>query len=347
MGNQLILISTIGLFFSCQNNKQLNNEALQDSQEIELDWLEKWFGAWELIADDVFKLPRSNPPVVLFYDNEYVYTTSKISAPDGEKFNGPKLFGEKLPWKRTVHNDTLTLPTGQRVPVQLLTFAAPSEKKGVESFFVMAAPSFWQNAGIDSKEVGLDKMLTGIFVHEFAHTRQMNGFGSIISGFEENNKFDFIVNDDIIQNYFSDDSIYTEKFKREVNLFYKAATVENKKETIELTNQGLTILRKRHEEYLEPDKGILVKMDHVFLTMEGIGQYAIVSWLEHPKGGNVVKDVAIKATRRNKKWWSQDEGLALVLLYKRLVAVPDWKGLFSQHPENIISLIEKELNQME
>lgn len=341
---QLILITAIGFFFSCQNNKQVKSGVLQDSQEIELEWLENWFDAWELIASDVFKLPRANPPVVLFYDNEYVYTTSNVSAPDGEVFNGPKLFGEKLPWKRAAHNDTLTLPTGQRVPVQLMTFAAPSEKEDVESFFVMAAPSFWQSAGIDCKEVGLDKMLTGIFVHEFAHTRQMNGFGSKISGFEKNNKFDFNVNDDIIQNYFSDDSIYIEQFKREVDLFYKATTVENEKEMIELTKQGLALLRKRQEEYLEPEKGILVEIDQVFLTMEGIGQYAMVSWLEHPKGGNVGRDVAIKATRRNKKWWSQDEGLALVMVYKSLVADPDWKGMFSQHPENIILLLEKELN---
>ena len=204
----LILIST--LFISCKNEIKPQEKA---NNTIQLDWLEKWFSAWELMSKEVLGLPKGTAPEMFFYDKKYIYTTSEISAPFGTPFNGPKLFGEKLNWKRKLHNDTLTIPNGERVPIQLMTFASPSEQKGIEAFFVMAAPIFWKNTGIESNEVSLDKLLTGVFLHEFAHTRQMNGIGSKITEFESNHTFKYEISDDIIQDYFKNDNIYVNEYR--------------------------------------------------------------------------------------------------------------------------------------
>lgn len=328
------------LSLSCIYETKSNEEVIINN--IKLKWLESWFSAWELMSEEVLDLPKSTPPIMFFYDDKYVYTTSEISAPNGETFNGPKLLGEKLHWIRALHNDTLTIPDGQRIPIQLMTFAAPSEQKNVEAFFVMAAPVFWKNTGIESEDVSLDKLLTGIFLHEFAHTRQMNGIGSKITDFENNHTFKFEVSDDIIQDYFSSDSIYVSEYKKEVNIFYSTSNAKTKNELYGLTNEGLNLLRERQTKYLSPENKILVEMDDIFLTMEGLGQFMIVSWLTNPKGGNYPLDIAIKATRRGGKWWSQDEGLALFLILDKMTN-PNWKTMFSDHPVNVIQLIEKEI----
>lgn len=333
-----ILLIAVSIL-SCKNETKPKEVLI--SNNIKLDWLENWFSAWELMSNEVLELPKSNPPIMFFYDDKYIYTTSEISSPNGESFNGPKLLGEKLPWKRELHGDTLTIPNGQRIPIQLMTFAAPTEQKNIEAFFVMAAPIFWKNTGIESKEVSLEKLLTGVFLHEFAHTRQMNGIGSKITQFETNNTLKFEVSDDIIQDYFSNDSLYVAKYKKEINIFYDASNAKTKKELYNLTNKGLRLLKKRQSKYLWPENKVLPEMDNIFLSMEGLGQFMIVSWLTNPKGGNYTLDIAIKATRRGGKWWSQDEGLALFLILDKMTN-PDWKTMFSNDPTDIIKLIEKE-----
>ncbi len=340
MKKTIFLLCTTVLILSCINKPQSKGKVITNN--IKLTWLENWFSAWELMSEEVLKLPKSTAPTMLFYDDKYVYTTSEVSAPNGELFDGPKLLGEKLSWKRELHNDTITIPDGQRIPIQLMTFAAPSEEKNVEAFFVMAAPIFWKEVGIESKEVGLDKLLTGVFLHEFAHTRQMNGIGSKITDFENNHTFKFEISDDIIQDYFSNDSLYVAAYNNEIDFLYAASNAKTKNRLHSLANEGLNLLKGRQSKYLLPEKKALVGMDNIFLTMEGLGQFMIVSWLTNPKGGNIPYDIAVKATRRDKKWWSQDEGLALFLILNKLTT-PDWKMMFSKHPIDIIKLLENEI----
>jgi hypothetical protein len=68
-----------------------------------------------------------------------------------------------------------------------MSFAA-STPQG-RSFFVMAAPAFWRTAGVESKAFSLDKMLTGVFLHEFTHTRQQKGFGRQVDAIERVHAF--------------------------------------------------------------------------------------------------------------------------------------------------------------
>lgn len=336
----VILLFSAVLILSCKNKSlATKKEATINHQLV---WLENWFSAWELMSEQVLKLPKSTPPTMLFYDNKYVYTTSGVSAPNGVSFDGPKLLGEKLPWRKELHNDTLTIPDGQRIPIQLMTFAAPSKQKDVEAFFVMAAPVFWKSAGIESKEVPLEKLLTGVFLHEFTHTRQMNGIGSKITNFDNNNTFKVEVSDDIIQDYFAKDSLYVADYKNELSILYAAANTKKKSELYALTSKGLRLFREKQLKYIQPTNEVLVDMENIFLSMEGLGQFMIVSWLTNPEGGNIPFDIAVKATRRNKKWWSQDEGLALFLILDKL-STPNWKMMFSDKPIDIITLIEKEL----
>jgi hypothetical protein len=313
------------------------------SQAGNVEWLSRWIGAWEAMAGNVLKLPPAAAPIMLFYDSKYVYTTSEVSAPEGEPFEGPTFFGNTLPWRKSAHPDTLTIPDGQKVPVQLMTFAAPAKESDVEAFFVMAAPAFWNEAGINSEEVGLEKMLTGVFLHEFAHTRQMNGIGRIITEYERSHRFDFPVGDDMIQAYFAGDSSYVQQLREEVDLFYRAALSPDESEMKRLANQGMRMLKERQNQYLMGKNEVLGEMDNVFLTMEGMGQYLMATYLQRPEGGTVPKATAIQATRRGKHWWSQEEGLALVLLYERLAPNPDWTVLFSGNPPDIVTLIEAKL----
>jgi hypothetical protein len=309
-------------------------------QQKDLAWLQGWFNAWELVDQELLSLPAGTPPLMVFYDDTWVYTTSQVTAPTGSPISGPGMYGQTMQWWKVRHNDTLTLPDGQRVPVGLMTFAAATREG--KSFFVMAAPVFWKNAGIESSAFTLEQMLTGVFLHEFTHTRQQNGFGKQVDAIEREHTFnDIPLTDDIVQNYFKNDSAYVRVFREEVAAFYAAAFAPESKLAKEAVRKGLDLLRARQAAYFKGDRAILKTLDDIFLSMEGLGQYVAVYWLMHPQGGNVNRNAAIAGFRRKRNQWSQEEGLAMFLALTAL-SEPDWRtSQFSERPYTIVDLLER------
>ncbi len=320
--------------------------AAENIQQSELQWLQQWFNAWELLSNEILQLPTDSAPEMLFFDSTYVFTTSNISAPNGTKIDGPSFFGQKLSWKKMRHNGELTLPDGQEVPIGLMSFASPTPDG--KRFFVMAAPSFWQAAGVKSDELGLDKLITGVFLHEFAHIRQFQGFGKQIDSLWTKHAFGdtSALSDDIVQHIFKSDSEYVRVFREETDMFYNAANAPSTLAAKQMAATALDRLASRQQKYFTGEKAVLKDLDNIFLSMEGLGQFVAVLWLTHPKGGKVPTDVAINGFRRKRNQWSQDEGLSLFLVLTKIVK-PDWaKDMFSEQPANIIDLLTKAVGKI-
>lgn len=327
-------------FMACRTPSEDNIAAEMPATQQPLPWLSDWLGAWELVSDSLLQLPRDTAPDMLFFDEQYVYTTSRISLPAGTAFPGPGLFTENLSWWKARHKDSLRLPDRQKVPVQLMTFAAPAPE-GRKVFFVMAAPSFWEKAGIKSDAFPLKKMLTGVFLHEFAHTRQFKGFGNLIDSIEKAHPFPGEpMSDDLIQHLYAKNSAYVAAFREEVDLFYKAAFAEQPEDTRRLAKEAIRLYQKRQAAYFGNDK-VLITLDNIFLSMEGLGQMVAVLWLTHPKGGNIAYKDAIEGFRRKRNQWSQEEGLAMFLVLQKL-GKPNWQeDMFSNRPRFIIDILRQ------
>ena len=316
-----------------------NTKSVKNIQQTELQWLQNWFDAWKLVSTDILRLPPDSAPEMVFFDSVFVFTTSNTTSPDGSTIDGPAFFGQKLSWRKMHHNGELTLPDGQKVPVGLMSFASPT-KEG-KSFFVMAAPSFWKSTGVKSDELGLDKLITGVFLHEFAHIRQFKGFGRQIDSLWNKHAFGDTasLSDDIVQDIFKADSQYIRQFRAETDMFYNAADAKSKQTSRQLIATALDRLTARQQKYFTGEKAVLKDLDNIFLSMEGLGQFVGVLWLMHPKGGNVSRDIAIKGFRRKRNQWSQDEGLAMFLALTK-VGKPDWaRDMFSEQPTHIIDLL--------
>ncbi|PWN69081.1 hypothetical protein C1631_013520 [Chryseobacterium phosphatilyticum] len=301
-----------------------------------------WFSAWTLVYKDIYKINTLQPVQFVFFDEKYIYSTSSISVGNGESINGPTLLNLKLSWKRALHHDTLTLPDRTKVPVGILSFASEIPDSNHQSFFVMPLPGFWKKAGIQSKELGLDNLITGVFIHEFSHSQQMESFGTKITQYEKKNNFGTEFSDDIVQNIFSKNSEYTDLYNYEVNSFYNSISDGklNKKEVL----KGLNFMERRQKNYFKNQYRSLSEIDDLFLTMEGLGQYSMYLWLIDPKGGKIDKNIAIEGVRRNKKWWSQDEGFALFLILERLRKPGTWaKTMFGTKTATVTELIHSNL----
>lgn len=279
-----------------------------------------WFSAWQLVSTQVYKINDVKAVDFIFFDEQYVYSTSDVVIPEGEAVAGEHLMNLQLTWKRALHKDSITLPDRSVLPVGLMSFASDHNGK---PFFIMPLPGFWKQAGVDSQELGFMNLITGVFVHEFSHSQQMNNFGRQMTAFEEQQDFGVEFSDNLVQDLFGQDTIYTSLYKKEVASFFAATANGLDKRRVKA---GLKIMKERHRLYFTDTNKNLGQIDDFFLTMEGLGQYSMYRWLVDPQGGNIQKALAIKGVRRGGKWWSQDEGFALFLILENLTSPANWAG---------------------
>ena len=340
-----ISFALIVLFsLSCQKKQEGSTTNNEPSIAVELKGIKKWFSAWEMVSKEVYLLDTLSRVDFVFFDDTFVYSTSKTTVNNDSLIQGPNLLNKKLAWRKKSHNGSITLPDGQAIPVGLMSFAAPLENNTAKSFFVMPLPDFWKEAGVESKELGLDNLITCVFLHEFSHTQQMQNFGASITQFENTYQFEYEFSDDIVQDYFEQNSDYTSKFRAEVDLLYQAANSSVSAERDSLAKAALAMYEERQDNYFVDNLEMLSKIDDFFLSMEGVGQYSMYAWLTHPSGGDMNRELAEKGIRRGGKWWSQEEGFALFLVLEKYLAPKNWTNkMFGYNTGSVIELIKNEL----
>ena len=298
-------------------------------------WISRWLAAWELTSREILHLPDAPPPNIVFYDSSCVYTTSEATARAIPPEEGPALQGTPLPWRALAHNDSITLPDRSKIPVRLMSFANMDRKTG--PYFVMAAPDYWAQKG-HVQEPGL----TGVFLHEFAHTRQIRGVANVIGPIDSTWEYPEELNDDAVQTHFGADSTYVTAYTAERELIYRAAAADSLADVRTLAAQALAMVRARHDRWFVGDKAVFAILDDTFLSLEGSAQWTAYAWLAHPAGGGLDRTAAMNTMLGKRRWWVQDEGLGLFLVVDRLL--PEWPSLVFRIPSmGAVELLERAL----
>ncbi|MEP7028278.1 MAG: hypothetical protein ABI960_06760 [Candidatus Eisenbacteria bacterium] len=285
-------------------------------------WIESWFAAWKLTSERLLRLPDAPAPGIVLFDSSCVYTTSAVTAGGAPSEDGPALRGALLPWRAIAHSDSLTLPDSSRVPIQLMSFTSVARASG--PFFVMAAPSYWAQKGH-----GQEPGLTAVFLHEFAHTRQVRGFGATLGPIDSTWAYPEELDDDAVQTHFGSDSLYVAAYLGERDLLYRAAAADSLAEVRAIALRALAMIEARHARWFTGDKAQFATLDDIFLSLEGAGQWTGYAWLAQPDGGGLGREAAIRMLG-GRRWWVQDEGLALFLTVDRLL--PTWPELVFHEP---------------
>lgn len=280
----------------------------------------KWFNAWELVYQQVYQMKTFLPVDFVFYDEKYVYSTSAVTVPKGQVVAGPSLKQQKLQWKKALHNGSLVLPNKDTLPLNIYSYASVADTAKLTTFFIMPLPSFWQQAGVESKELGLENLLTGVFLHEFSHCQQMKSFGRKITQLEKQIPAQYELSDDLIQHIFASNEKYLGIYRVELTF------LDQQPITSDNIEGALKTIQFRRQQFFKDSFEVFQQLDPLFLTMEGLGQYSMYVWLIHPQGANLTKETAIAGVRRNRKWWSQDEGFSLFLMLETLAPAKDWSN---------------------
>lgn len=123
-------------------------------------------------------------------------------------------------WTSARHSGTVALPSGREQPADVTSFAGES---GGQAYFVMSAPSVWQAKRVPGGPMGLEKLMTGVFLHESAHVAQYSTYMHRVGQIAERENLPESFGDDSIQERFRDNPDFAASVAQETDLLYAAA----------------------------------------------------------------------------------------------------------------------------
>jgi hypothetical protein len=264
---------------------------------------------WEVVRADDLKLAPAPLPSFVVFDVNCVWRDGAGSE----------------------HHGTIALADGNEVPARALAFASSHEGK---AFLVLALPSVWRADERHRDDPKLDLLVHSVFVHEMTHTRQADSLGTRLTELETQHKIENL-NDDIIQQRFASIDGFTAAFAKERDLLYDIANEKNAKRRIALAKEASRAIAERRARYFTGDNAYFAELEEIFLGMEGVANWA---GFRAAMRMGLTRDEAITVMRGSRKWFSQDEGLALFLAIDALQK--DWqKRVFRAKPEPAFHLL--------
>ena len=304
----------------------------------EIGWLQRALDGWEQVSRQFLRIEASPLPWIVLFDASCVWHLSPDASPgpDANAVTTALSFaGSPVPVRALSHKGTLLLPSG--VPVAVEMKASTSLYRNSRgAFFVMAMPSVWQTKEVSAPTRA--EYLQGVFSHEMTHTRLLVGINRRVRELARKNELVYPINDDVIQAEFQRTHGFESAFNRERDQFYRAALEPDPARQRDLTVKALELARLRHARFFTGPTAAYAELESLFLTMEGVGQWAAYRLTRARAAGNDAE--ALRLVRDNRKYWSQDEGLALFLLIDAMV--PDWQSrIFSATPASPFALLEE------
>lgn len=266
--------------------------------------------AWETVRADDLKLAPAPLPSFIVFDQQCVWRDGAGSA----------------------HAGTIALPDGNEVPARTMAFASSHAGK---AFLVLALPAVWRAEERYRDEPALDLLIRSVFVHEMTHTRQADSLGERLTQLESQYKIENL-NDDIVQQRFASRDGFTAAFERERDLLYAIANERSVKKRIALAKAASRAIEQRRTRYFTGDDAFYAELEEIFLGMEGVANWAGFRAAMH---AGLSREEAITRMRGSRKWFSQDEGLALFLAIDALT--PGWqRRLFGAKVAPAFSLLK-------
>ncbi len=304
----------------------------------EIQWLQRALDGWGEVSRDFLELDSTPLPWIVLFDAScawHLAPESTIDAVTVPVTTSLTFAGSPVPVRATTHKGTVVLPSGAPVSVGMKASTA-LYRNSRAAFFVMAMPSVWLTGHVSPR--ARSEYLQGVFSHEMTHTRLLVAINRRVRELARKNELVYPINDDVIQAEFQRIDGFEAAFNREREHFYRAALETDPGRRRTTATRALEMVRSRHAKYFSGSNQAYAELESLFLTMEGVGQWAAYRLTKARATRNDAE--ALKLVRDNRRYWSQDEGLALFLLIDELV--PGWQArVFAPSPASPFALLEE------
>jgi hypothetical protein len=308
-------------------------------------WVQRALDGWDRARRDFLKIPAAPLPWIVLYDATCLWhlnpTDPKLLV-DSRQLPTSTITvdGTSVDIRAISHSGTVLLPNRVEIPIEVKASTA-LYRNGRMTFLVMAMPSVWRNQR--AKIAHLDEYLLGAFTHEMTHTQQLVSINRRLRQLIGSTELLGRLTDDVIQERFGKEQGFARLVDSERRMLFRAAALSDPALRREIAIKALAMIRDRHARYYSGRNTPYAEIETLFLTMEGAGQWAAYKLLKARGLVGSSDAEVLDLVRDNRRYWSQDQGLALFLLLD--VLVPNWQArIFQTEPASPLTLIEEALN---
>jgi hypothetical protein len=186
------------------------------------------------------------------------------------------------------------------------------------AIFVMSTPTVWRKSEVPGGKIGLENLMTAVFIHETSHILQQKTYMAAFSAVAKANSLPEDFNDDSIQGRFKSDQKFASSIEKETSLLLAAAQADSIPESRKLARKALSLIKARRKQYFVGNDAFMSKAEDIFYTLEGSGQWLGYQWLVDPKAGNLPVADAMDRFGSGSGFWSQAQGMVLLMAVDRL-----------------------------
>jgi hypothetical protein len=227
----------------------------------------------------------------------------------------------------SVHGGRIRLPNGRAIPPISIGITSPAADD-TTFFLALALPDVWRSdpryRALNESRSGWEDYLVGAFSHEMAHARMLPGLLGRLRELEAAIYPDTI-EDNAVQNRFADSVEFAEAVSRETQWLYRAAAAGSRRTRVLLVRAALESMEARRARYYVGIDAAWSDLEQTFLDLEGIAQWVAFQVRWGPFAPGQARERQLAQFRSSREFWSEDQGLALVLALDALVA--DWQQL--------------------
>lgn len=288
-------------------------------------WVDQSMKAWNYAARNISGIARAKSIEAVLFDDKCVITSD--TAMNG----GPNR------WTARLHHGSVTLPGGESLKPQVISFANSSDG---HSFFVMSTPSIWRAAGKSGKGTTLEKLMTFVMLHEGTHVAQMPTYGKTIGSISERYHLPEDFSDDSIQKDFKGNNEIEASVERESKLLFDASQAKSRPMAVALVRQARNLMKARFARWFTGKNAYMAEAEPIWLTLEGSGQWVGYTWETDPLWGGV-KPADVLPGLLNDRWWTQREGFAAFMALERLTGAA-WKWqAFRLGQKDVVQMLDE------
>lgn len=307
-------------------------------------WLQEALNGWARIRQDALRLnPAPLPWLVLFDESCVWHLSPDLTVRPELKQTTADLSMDGAPVRvfAAPHTGQILLPNDRFVGTRA-TASTSVYGGGSATFSLVSMYGVWERDSRHANEPRLGEFFQSLVIHELTHSTQLVGVIKRVAALRRASVMPAIVDDDVVQRKFGFVLPFRSAIESECSTFYRAALSADASRRREWTEKGLSMARKRRARFYVSQNAAFRDLEDVFFAMEGSAQWAAYRWARSQSAPAVSDDALVKFVRADRKFWSQDEGLALYLLIDALI--PGWqKRTFGDTIASPFALLEEAL----
>jgi hypothetical protein len=298
-----------------------------------VEWLQGILNDWEQTCRQDLRIsPEPLPWMILFDATRAWHLNADLKLLPKPQRATPypvRFAGKSYRIYEVTHSGKLWVP--DRPPIDLVPIAvAMPYSKGKKAYFVIGTPEFMvarKFTGESAESSKFRNLLSGLAMHELAHTRQLPQLMPFFDALEKKPHMPESIDDNLVENTFSRNPEFKALFDKAAGHLQKAVLATDD-DTLakEETRQALELIKGWQRKFFTGTREGWAEMEDAFLTLEGTGQWVLYrNALRKAPPGQPWQQTLVDAASATDSW-SQSLGLGLFLLIDRFV--PGWSARY-------------------